>query len=167
MPQSKNITIAVGDNHQTYEDAKMMPLVQDYPDYVAVYNISSSDVSFFNETLKTRDSNIYAFFKSGISFATDNSLVKIAQAFEKDPAVTAAVCDGFFKKDTIKQHYYLNTNHLANINKNIPIFFHKNIAKNLVFKENPYEELIKIFNTCLSQQKLVIHIAEPLIVINE
>jgi hypothetical protein len=167
MPQSKNITIAVGDNHQTYEGAKMMPIVQDYPDYIAVYNISSSDVSFFNETLKTRDSNIYAFFKPGISFATDSSIGKIAQAFDKDPGVMAVVCDGFFKNNTIKHKYYLNTNQFADINKNIPMFFHKNIAKNLVFQENPYEELIKIFNTCLSQQKLVIHIAEPLIVINE
>ena len=77
------------------------------------------------------------------------------------------MCDGFRKKDGVNIAYYLDTNRLSNINLNVPIFFHKNIVNSITWGEDPYEKLIELFNACLSQEKLIIHIAEPLIVINE
>ena len=167
MPESKNITIAVGGNHGKYEGSKMMPLIQDYPDYIAEYNIGDSDSDFFTTILNKSDSNIYAFFKSNVSFQESEGLIKIAKAFAKDLNVAAVVCDGYRTKNKTKHPYYLDTNHLTNLDVNIPIFFHKNIIKSTPFRENPYQKLIEVLNVCLSQQKLIIHIAEPLIVINE
>ena len=51
--------------------------------------------------------------------------------------------------------------------KNIPIFFHKNIVTSINFSQNPYAVLTETLNKCLSQNKLTIHIADPLIVIHE
>ena len=162
MSESTNITIAVGKSK-----GKMLPLVQDYDDYVAEYNMEQSNSDFFTMILNKYNSNVYSFLKPNVAFQNSESLTKIAKAFDKDPNITAVVCDGFRKKDGINIAYYLDTNRLSNINLNVPIFFHKNIVNSITWGEDPYEKLIELFNACLSQEKLIIHIAEPLIVINE
>jgi|TARA_R100000306_G_scaffold62302_2_gene68346 hypothetical protein len=164
MSESKNITIMVGSGS---EESNMMPLIQDYPDYMATYNMEDANADFFTTTLNKYDSNIYTFFKPGVSFAKDDAIVQIAKAFEKDPAVMAVVCDGFSKHNSIKHPYYLDTNRLTNINDSIPISFHKNIVKQLTFQEDVYKTLVDTLNSCISKQVLIIHIAEPLVVINE
>ena len=111
MSEFKNIAIAVG----TVKGSKMRPLIQDYEDYIAEYNVEDSNSEFFAKIVSTQPSNIYSFFKNNISFKEDDSIVRIADAFNKDPNVMAVVCDGFRKKNNTKQHYYLDTNHLANL----------------------------------------------------
>ena len=163
MSEFKNIAIAVG----TVKGSKMRPLIQDYEDYIAEYNVEDSNSEFFAKIVSTQPSNIYSFFKNNISFKEDDSIVRIADAFNKDPNVMAVVCDGFRKNNNIKQPYYLDTNHLANLDESIPIFFHKNIVTSINFSQNPYAVLTETLNKCLSQNKLTIHIADPLIVIHE
>tara|TARA_B100000029_G_C17596174_1_gene964239 strand:- start:2103 stop:2591 length:489 start_codon:yes stop_codon:yes gene_type:complete len=162
MSELKNITIAVGTS-----EGKMLPLVQDYNDYVAEYNMESSNEEFFNSMLNKYDSNVYSFFSSKINFVNDNCISKIAQAFEKDDSVMAVVCDGFYKKSNVKYPYYLNTNTLVDISSDLPIFFHKTIAKQISFKENAFPTLVETFKSCITQNKLIIHIATPLIIVNE
>ena len=164
MSESKNITIMVGSGSGK---SNMMPLVQDYPDYIAKYNLENSNADFFTTTIKESDSNIYTFFKPGVSFAQDDAIVQIAKAFEKDDAVMAVICDGFRKQSSTKYPYYLDTNRLTDLDNNIPISFHKNIAKQLTFEQDAYKTLVDTLNNCISKQVLIIHIAEPLIIINE
>ena len=164
MSESKNITIMVGSGSGK---SNMMPLVQDYPDYIAKYNMENPNADFFTTTIKESDSNIYTFFKPGVSFAQDNSIVRIADAFAKDDSVMAVVCDGFYKRNSTKYPYYLDTNSLSDLDDNIPISFHKNIAKQLVFEQDGYKTLVDTLNNCISKQVLIMHIAEPLIIINE
>jgi hypothetical protein len=162
MSELKNITIAVGKSQD-----KMLPLVQDYDDYIAEYNIETSDTAFFDTMLHKYDSNVYSFFPSNISFANDSSISKIANAFKKDDSIMAVVCDGFYKKDKVKYPYYLHTTTLGSISKELPIFFHKTIAKQINFKDNAFQTLVETFNSCIEQRKLIIHIATPLIIVNE
>ena len=162
MSKFKNITIAVGKSQN-----KMLPLVQDYEDYVAEYNIDTSDEQFFNSVLHNADSNVYCFFPSNVNFIDSTSIVKIADAFKKDDSVMAVVCDGFYKKDKVKYPYYLHTTTLGSISKELPIFFHKTIAKQINFKDNAFQTLVETFNSCIEQRKLIIHIATPLIIVNE
>ena len=162
MSEFKNITFAVGKSQ-----GKMLPLVQDYDDYIAEYNIETSDAAFFNTMLHKYDSNVYSFFPSNISFANDSSISKIANAFKKDDSIMAVVCDGFYKKDKVKYPYYLHTTTLGSISKELPIFFHKTIAKQINFKDNAFQTLVETFNSCIEQRKLIIHIATPLIIVNE
>ena len=164
MSESKNITIMVGSGSGK---SNMMPLVQDYPDYIAKYNMENPNADFFTTTIKESDSNIYTFFKTGVSFAHDDAIVQIAKAFEKDDAVMAVICDGFRKQSSTKYPYYLDTNRLTDLDNNIPISFHKNIAKQLTFEQDAYKTLVDTLNNCISKQVLIIHIAEPLIIINE
>ena len=49
MSELKNITIAVGKSQD-----KMLPLVQDYDDYIAEYNIETSDTDFFDTMPKVQ-----------------------------------------------------------------------------------------------------------------
>lgn len=163
MPEFKNIAIAVG----TVKGSKMRPLIQDYEDYIAEYNVEDSNSEFFAKIVSTQPSNIYSFFKNNISFKEDDSIVRIADAFNKDPNVMAVICDGFHKKNNIKQAYYLDTNHLTDLDESVPIFFHKNIVTSISFRKDPYPVLIQTLNQCISQHKLIIHIADPLIVIHE
>ena len=44
MSESKNITIMVGSGSGK---SNMMPLVQDYPDYIAKYNMENPNADFF------------------------------------------------------------------------------------------------------------------------
>ena len=164
MSESKNITIMVGSGSGK---SNMMPLVQDYPDYIAKYNMENPNADFFTTTIKESDSNIYTFFKPGVSFAQDDAIVQIAKAFEKYDAVMAVICDGFRKQSSTKYPYYLDTNRLTDLDNNIPISFHKNIAKQLTFEQDAYNTLVDTLNNCISKQVLIIHIAEPLIIINE
>ena len=164
MSESKNITIMVGSGSGK---SNMMPLVQDYPDYIAKYNMENPNADFFTTTIKESDSNIYTFFKPGVSFAQDDAIVQIAKAFEKDDAVMDVICDGFRKQSSTKYPYYLDTNRLTDLDNNIPISFHKNIAKQLTFEQDAYKTLVDTLNNCISKQVLNIHIAEPLIIINE
>ena len=162
MSESKNITIGVGKSQ-----ANMLPLVQDYNDYVAEYNMEQSNSDFFTMLLNKYNSNIYSFFQPNIAFESNSSLTQIAKAFDKDHNIAAVICDGFYAKNGIRRPYYLDTNHLNNIDSNAPIFFHKNIINSIAWEQDAYQKLTELFNTCLSQQKLIIHIADPLIVINE
>ena len=162
MSELKNITIAVGKSQD-----KMLPLVQDYDDYIAEYNIETSDTAFFDTMLHKYDSNVYSFFPSNISFANDSSISKIANAFKKDDSIMAVVCDGFYKKGNVKHPYYLHTNTLGEISPELPLFFHKTIAKQINFKDNAFQTLVETFNSCIEQRKLIIHIATPLIIVNE
>ena len=164
MSESKNITIMVGSGSGK---SNMMPLLQDYPDYIAKYNMENPNADFYTTTIKESDSNIYTFFKPGVSFAQDDAIVQIAKAFEKDDAVMAVICDGFRKQSSTKYPYYLDTNRLTDLDNNIPISFHKNIAKQLTFEQDAYKTLVDTLNNCISKQVLIIHIAEPLIIINE
>ena len=162
MSKFKNITIAVGKSQN-----KMLPLVQDYEDYVAEYNIDTSDEQFFNSVLHNADSNVYCFFPSNVNFIDSTSIVKIADAFKKDDSVMAVVCDGFYKKSNINYPYYLNTNSMSDISEELPIFFHKTIAKQISFKDNVFQTLVETFKSCIAQRKLIIHIARPLIIVND
>ena len=167
MPESKNITITIGRNDTPLQGLKMMPLIQDYPDYMATYNMEDTNANFFTTTLNKYDSNIYTFFKPNVSFAQDDAIVQISKAFDKDAAVMAVVCDGFYKRNFAKKPYYLDTNQLTNIDNSIPISFHKNIAKQIEFQKDVYKTLVETLNSCVAKQLLIIHIAEPLVVINE
>tara|TARA_R110002020_G_scaffold383901_2_gene594543 strand:+ start:870 stop:1358 length:489 start_codon:yes stop_codon:yes gene_type:complete len=162
MSEFKNITIAVGKSQ-----GKMLPLVQDYDDYIAEYNIETSDAAFFDTMLHKYDSNVYSFFPSNISFANDSSISKIANAFKKDDSIMAVVCDGFYKKGNVKHPYYLHTNTLGEISPELPLFFHKTIAKQINFKDNAFQTLVETFNSCIEQRKFILHIATPLIIVNE
>ena len=164
MSESKNITIVGGSGSVK---SNMRPRVQDYPDYIAKYNMENPNADFFTTTINESDSNIYTFFKPGVSFAQDDAIVQIAKAFEKDDAVMAVICDGFRKQSSTKYPYYLDTNRLTDLDNNIPISFHKNIAKQLTFEQDAYKTLVDTLNNCISKQVLIIHIAEPLIIINE
>ena len=164
MSESKNITIMVGSGSGK---SNMMPLVQDYPDYIAKYNMENPNADFFTTTIKESDSNIYTFFKPGVSFAQDDAIEQIDKAFEKDDAVMAVICDGFRKQSSTKYPYYLDTNRLTDLDNNIPISFHKNIAKQLTFEQDAYKTLVDTLNNCIYKQVLIILIAEPLIIINE
>ena len=79
----------------------------------------------------------------------------------------AVICDGFRKQSSTKYPYYLDTNRLTDLDNNIPISFHKNIAKQLTFEQDAYKTLVDTLNNCISKKVLIIHIAEPLIIINE
>ena len=162
MPELKNIAIAVGKSQ-----GKMLPLVQDYNDYVAEYNIETSDEEIFTSMLNKYESNIYCFFPSNISFLNDSCVAKIASTFDKDDNIMAVVCDGFYKKSNVKYPYYLNTNSLVDISGELPIFFHKTIAKQLSFKDNAFQTLVETFKSCVAQKKLIVHIATPLIIVND
>ena len=48
MSESKNITIMVGSGSGK---SNMMPLVQDYPDYIAKYNMENPNADFFTTTI--------------------------------------------------------------------------------------------------------------------
>ena len=79
----------------------------------------------------------------------------------------AVVCDGFYKKSNINYPYYLNTNSMSDISEELPIFFHKTIAKQISFKDNVFQTLVATFKSCIAQRKLIIHIARPLIIVND
>ena len=162
MSEFKNITIAVGKSQ-----GKILPLVQDYDDYVAEYNIETSDEEFFTSMLNKYESNVYCFFPSNISFLNDSCISKIAKAFEKDDSIMSVVCDGFYKKSNVKHPYYLNTNSLVDIAGELPIFFHKTIAKQINFSNNAFQTLVETFKSCVAQKKLIVHIATPLIIVND
>ena len=110
---------------------------------------------------------MYSFFHSNISFTSESCIAKIAQAFEKDDSVMAVICDGFYKKSNVDYPYYLNTNSLNNIPGELPIFFHKTIAKQISFKDDAFQTLVETFKSCIAQRKLIIHIARPLIIVND
>ena len=56
---------------------------------------------------------------------------------------------------------------MSDISEELPIFFHKTIAKQISFKDNVFQTLVETFKSCIAQRKLIIHIARPLIIVND